>query len=190
MTRETAPKILFGTTADRGQCGVFLATVAALQRAHPQAELHFATFPCLENEVRAISDSGVRDNGSTHPISFHAIAGKTSEEAISEKLGQGAFPSPAFTRPLSTSTTMAAIRDVSVLLATWNGPEFMVVYESFRDVINSVKPDAIILDFLFAPAITAAWNSGIRFSYISPNSIKELVDITQQRMAVLWKFPV
>ncbi len=194
----TGPRILFATNIELGQCGVFLATVTALLRSNPGADVHFASFSSLEKQVRVISDEAVRTNlGSSTsarpPVTFHAIEGQTHAEAVlarnTEKYGEGSsVPPAAFSRPLNTSTTMATIRDLCSYLLGWDGPGFMEVYDSVGDIIKAVKPDLIIVDVLLSPAISAAWNSGVKFSYLSPNSIKDFA-ASYQPLAMFWKWP-
>ncbi|OAQ96797.1 hypothetical protein LLEC1_06970 [Akanthomyces lecanii] len=189
----TRPRILFATNVERGQCGVFLATVNALLRSRPEADLHLASFPSLEKEVRSISDEAVRVKAGTKPVAFHAIQGQTHAEAVvarnAEKYGEGsAVPPPAFSRPLDASTTMATIRDLCSYLLGWDGPGFMQVYESVSGIIQAVQPDLIIVDVLLSPAISAAWNSGVKFSYLSPNAIKDFA-ASYQPLAMMWKWP-
>ncbi|ATY60572.1 diacylglycerol o-acyltransferase [Cordyceps militaris] len=188
------PRILFATNIERGQCGVFLAATDALLRANPHADLHFASFASLEKQVRGVSDEALRANAAaTTPITFHALQGQTHAEAVmarnTEKYGAGSsVPPPAFSRPLNASTTMATIRDLCACLLGWDGPGFMEVYHSFTAIINSVAPDLIIVDVLLSPAISAAWNSGVKFSYLSPNSIKDFA-ASYQPFAMMWNWP-
>lgn len=84
---------------------------------------------------------------------------------------------------------MATIRDICSFLIGWDGPGFMEVYDSFNEIITLVAPDLIIVDLLMSPAISAAWNSGVRMSYLSPNSIKDFVGIYQPYLSFLWKYP-
>ncbi|PQK12206.1 hypothetical protein BB8028_0003g08230 [Beauveria bassiana] len=188
------PRILFAANVERGQYGVFLATADALLRSSAGVELHFASFPSLEKEVRAISDEAIlATNGAAKPITFHALRGQTHAEAVlarnTEKYGQGSSVPPlAFSQPLNASTTMTTTRDLCTYLLGWDGPGFMHVYDSFSDIIKAVTPHLIVVDVLLSPAISAAWNSGIQFSYLSPNSIKDFA-ATYQPLAMLWKWP-
>ncbi|TQV99627.1 diacylglycerol o-acyltransferase [Cordyceps javanica] len=189
----TGPRILFATNVERGQCGVFLAAADALLRSEPRVELHFASFPALEKEVRDISDEAIRLDPATRPITFHALQGQTHAEAVlarnAEKYGEGSsVPPPAFSRPLDAATTMATIRDLCAYLLGWDGSGFMDVYRSFTDIIKAVAPDLITVDVLLSPGITAAWNSGVKFSYLSPNSIKEFA-ASYQPLTMFWKWP-
>ncbi|KAJ2977732.1 hypothetical protein NQ176_g4205 [Zarea fungicola] len=84
---------------------------------------------------------------------------------------------------------MATIRDICSFLIGWDGPGFMEVYDSFSEIISLVAPDLIIVDLLMTPAISAAWNSGIRMSNLSPNSIKDFVGVYQPYLGFLWKYP-
>ncbi|KAJ6789134.1 hypothetical protein PWT90_01526 [Aphanocladium album] len=193
MASSPKPRILFATNSERGQCGVFFATMDALLHSNPDVELHFASFPSLEGETRAISEKATGSNPDIKPIMFHALEGPTHTEAVIKRLtlkyGEDfALPPPTLTRPLDISTTMAAIGDIIGALLGWEGPQFMTVYNSFDAVIKSVVPDLIILDALLSPAITAAWNSGTRFSYLCPNALKDAV-ASYQPLDILWNYP-
>lgn len=194
MAPGSGPRILLATTSERGQCGVFLATSEALQRDFPGAELHFASFSVLEKEVCAIADNAVRENPLTRPMTFHTVAGKTHTEAFIPKAAakfgySNEYYIPSLARPLSLSTSMEAIRDICSSLIGWDGPEFMQIYHSFDRIIKAVNPDAIILDFMFSPAVSAAWNSGVRFSYLAPNAILNFALSAQPQLGMLWKYP-
>ncbi|OAA67479.1 diacylglycerol o-acyltransferase [Cordyceps fumosorosea ARSEF 2679] len=199
------PRILFATNIERGQCGVFLAAAASLLASSSSlspVDLHFASFPSLQDEVRALSDNaGTRykatragTDASARPrITFHALRGPTHTDAVlarnAERYGPGSsVPPPAFSRPLDAPTTMATVRDLCAYLLGWDGPGFMQVYRSFADIIDAVAPDLIVVDVLLSPAISAAWNSGVRFAYLSPNSIKDFA-ASYQPLSMLWKWP-
>lgn len=188
------PRILLATNSERGQCGVFLATARALLRADHHVDLHFASFANLQKDVEAISDDVVRGDPAAKRITFQTIDAKTHREVVTAsivaKYGKDApFPTPAMCRPLSITTTMEALQDVCGFLLGWEGPEFMKVLDSFNDIIESAAPDLIIVDALMTPGVTAAWNSGIPFSYLSPNSIKEAAAKAQPRRDILFKHP-
>lgn len=193
MTSTGGRRILFVANSERGQCGVFFATMEALLRSNPGVDLHFASFPCLEDETRALSDVARNADSSIKPITFHSLPGRSSTQAgidgLKKLYGEGAtFPPPYLTRPLSISTTMAAVAQVIPVLMPWEGPEFMEIYEFVTNAIKTATPDLVIVDALLAPAVTAAWNSGIRFSYLCPNALKDFA-FPYQPLEMLWNFP-
>ncbi|KAJ6787272.1 hypothetical protein PWT90_05865 [Aphanocladium album] len=188
------PRILFATNSERGQCGVFLATARALLCSNPHTDLHFASFAILQKDVEAISREALCEDPTATPIVFHSINAKTHTEVVTANIvasyGKAAsFPTPAMTQSFSITTTMEAIRDICGFLLGWDGPEFMKLYDCLNDIIESVMPDLIIVDVLMTPAVTAAWNSGIPFSYLSPNSIKDAAGKSQSRFDLLFKYP-
>ncbi|KAJ3495660.1 hypothetical protein NLG97_g3236 [Lecanicillium saksenae] len=165
----------------------------ALLRSNADVEVHFASFPSLEAETRAISDKAVSTNTGISPIVFHALDGPTHAEAALKGFRQVYgenydISTSVFARPLSFSTAMEAIADLPRIVLPWDGPQFMKVYHSFSDIIKTVAPDLVILDALLSPAVTSAWNSGTRFSYLCPNALKDLV-IGYQKLDILWNYP-
>lgn len=173
--RRPSRKVLLFTNAELGQANVFLATSHALIQLG--AEVHFASFPAIEDSVRIILGDAVR---------FHRLRGidmKTAyprDEVLDSGL-EGRTPSfldmPTILK-ICLHTTMP-----------WSGKDYVEIYRSVIETMQKVKPDIIAVDPAFAPAITACRHMGERFLVLAPNTIKDFAMPFQQAGEVFWKYP-
>lgn len=72
----------------------------------------------------------------------------------------------------------------------WEPSEIADIYPQVVDIIRAVGPDLTVVDPLHVPALTAAFNSGLKWTVLAPNTIKDFAVPLQPRAAALWKYPV
>lgn len=189
-----AQKLLILTNIERGEANIFLATARALLRKDPTVELHFSTFPGLEDDVTSVSKEVQLDHPDAKQITFHAIRGPSMAEGlftfakaagIVHKYG---LPE-SFTRPLQFRNTQRAIKDAVPIFLPYSTSELSDVVLSILEIVRSVSPDLVVVDSLMTPALTALYHLKVPFTCLSPNSIKEFAVKDQPHAAALWKFP-
>jgi hypothetical protein len=141
-------KVLLFTNSEHGQANVFLATSHALLQLG--AEVHFASFPAIENTVKALSKD----------IRFHAVDGVDMKTAYPrDEVARSGLEgkTPGF-------WSMPAIFRICLrTVMPWSGPEYVDIYRSVISILQEVVPDIIAIDPAFSPAITACRHLGERF---------------------------
>lgn len=177
--------VLFLTNAERGQANVFLAASQSLLKNYPSAEIHFATFPPLAGAVEAISERAHRPSG-PGSITFHSLKGPTYLKKLAD---QGYQVQDLAHRPglLGASARLGIIPS---LFIPWTGPEFVDIYDDVVRVIESVRPDLVVVDSFFTPGHDAVRQLQMNHVVLSPNSIRDFITIDQPRGEAFWKFPV
>ena len=188
-------RILLLTNVDRGEANVFLATSDALLRANPRIKLHFASFGGLEESVASVWHHVRRTLPQTKPITFHKINGLSMEEGLRQYFSAAEIPlkndylPESFLAPPGLSNTTRAIRDAAPIFIPYSGPQLVDIFLSIVQIIDEVAADLVVVDSLMTPALTACYHSKVRFTCLSPNSIKEFAAPSQPLAAGLWKYP-
>lgn len=72
----------------------------------------------------------------------------------------------------------------------WEPAEIADIYPQVVDIIRAVGADLTVVDPLHVPALTAAFNSGLKWTVLAPNTIKDFAVPLQPRAAALWKYPI
>ncbi|KAK4143189.1 uncharacterized protein C8A04DRAFT_37726 [Dichotomopilus funicola] len=183
------PKILLVTNSEHGQANVFLAVGHGLQALDPTTEVRFASFAPIADAVASASAYSVQTNPGAAPWKFEQLDGVDFMNATNNKEDQNRIGDSIEKRP-SFSSVKEILRKLSVLLLPWSGPEFVVVYKSLVRIYEETRPDLVVIDSLFAPALTAARHLGWNHLVFSPNTLKDFAAAHQPKAAVLWKFPM
>lgn len=188
-------KILLLTNVERGEANVFLATCDALLRLAPNVELHFVTFGGLEETVASVSRHVQESGSQVRPIIFHKIQGLAMEESLRQHFVREKVPTRAgyppnsyLERPGIISTTRA-IRHTIPVFVPYNGPQMVEVFTSICETIQQVHPDLVVVNGLMTAGLTACYHLGVKFTCLSPNSIKDFAASMQPKAAGLWKIP-
>lgn len=188
-------RILLLTNVDRGEANVFLATAAALVETDSSVELHFATFPGLEEPVAAVSQNARRHAPDAREIVYHSISGLTMADGLKKYLAENNVPRKddylplSFLAPLRFSTTLKAIGDTIPIMVPYGSVDMAEIVSCIIDIINSVKADLVVVDTLMTAALTACYHLGVKFACLSPNAIKEFAAPVQPWAAGLWRYP-
>ena len=196
MASQTPPrKILFLTNVERGEANVFLATCDALLRLAPSIKLHFATFSGLEDAVASVGRHVRESVPQAEPITFHKIDGISMEDSLKQLFKREKVPTRAgyppnsyLERPGIINTTRA-LRDTIPVFVPYNGPQMVEIFSSICETIKKVDADLVVVNSLMTPGLTACYHLGIKFTCLSPNSIKDFAAAVQPKAAGLWKVP-
>ena len=76
----------------------------------------------------------------------------------------------------------------------WRPEEFMQIYRDCELILDKVQPDLAVVDPLFSPGLTLCQDhqrqSGLKWTVLAPNTIKDFAVPLQPRLAMLWKYPM
>ncbi|KAH8894288.1 glycosyltransferase family 1 protein [Thozetella sp. PMI_491] len=181
-------KVLLVTNSEHGQANVYLAvSYALLTLPDEDVEVHFASFAPAEKNVALITQFAREAKPTARPIVFHTIDGPSMQEAWSR-------PEIAAERAALNDETnfVHAIRRTWLLLRItmpWSGSEFLQVFRSVTDIVQTVQPHVTAVDPAFAPGLTALSSLKIKFVILSPNTIKDFAMALQPNGEPLWKYP-
>ncbi|KAL1968551.1 hypothetical protein VTN77DRAFT_1761 [Rasamsonia byssochlamydoides] len=181
------PKVLFLTNSERGQANIHLATAHALvANHHDSVQVHFATFPVLEDAVEQVSRQAIRsipdEDAGVQGIVFHPIGGSSYKDAmIRVGITMDGIRHPPGVRGAATFSWI-----MEKMLVPWTGPEYVEVYNNMRQIITDVDPDIIVVDSFFPPGNEAAKSLKRSRIFLSPNSPKDTIALRQQGMGKIW----
>uniref|UniRef100_A0A8H7K1P1 UDP-glucoronosyl and UDP-glucosyl transferase family protein n=1 Tax=Bionectria ochroleuca TaxID=29856 RepID=A0A8H7K1P1_BIOOC len=189
------PKVLMLVNSELGQANVFIATAHALLQEDPGVDIHFASFPALQETLRdALGGAG--DHGST-PFTFHPLPGRAmfkcfqEEEDLNNNIHTVSLQKPGVRNSPNSQKFI-----MTKAFLCWTAEEFASIYKSVDATIDHVKPDIVLVDTIFTPAITAArdiranGSKDYKLAILSPNSLKDFVHHLEPGLAAFWKWPV
>jgi hypothetical protein len=196
MPPQKSPrKILLLTNVERDEANVFLATCDALLRLAPSVEIHFATFGGLKDAVASVYRHAHETVPHAHPITFHKVKGLPVEESRRQFFARENVPTRAGYPPNSylerpgLSNTKKAIRETIPVLVPYNGPQLVEVFLSICEIIQKVDANLVVVNSLMTAGLTACYHLGVKFTCLSPNSIKDFASSTQPKSEGLGKIP-
>lgn len=181
-------KFLLITNSEYGQANVFLAVAYELS-LRPNVEVHIASFLPMKKRIAAIQNL-VRAAGSSAIIHFHLVQGKSFAEGMVAMTESGALGLGGMAHPPGFQGTIKSFEVIPLIAMPWSGQDYVEVYTSCLDIITTVGPHAILLDFLFRPGADACKKLGLKHIILSPNSLKEIVLDKQPWLSSLWKYPM
>jgi hypothetical protein len=195
QTSAGTKKVLMLTNKDHGQSNCFLATAHALATTDPSVEVHFATFKGFDKFIAEANEHIVKTNPSARPIVYQEVQGMSMAEGLNhhfERLDiprkKEYLPLSYLASPLTTTNTLAAIRDTVYVLIPYSGPQIVEIYNSIVAILEDVKPDLIVLDCLFTPGLTALTKLGLPYICLSPNTCKDF-SMSAQTKVTRMKLP-
>ncbi|KAK2609868.1 hypothetical protein N8I77_003343 [Diaporthe amygdali] len=183
-------KILFLCSSDYGQANVILATAYAILATGAPVQLHIGSEKRMESEVQnaiRLADETLPATA-PHKIHFHAFEGISQFQAM---MRPEAGIAQAWELPLPNFANAAKfMRQFSYGAMPWEPAEVADIYSQIVEIIKSVGPDLTVVDPLHVPALTAAFNLGLKWTVLAPNTIKDFAVPLQPYAAALWKYPV
>ena len=186
------PRLLFMTNREHGAANVHLAvSYEIMMQHHHDVEVHFASFPSLEQHVQAISAKAWKASTTVTeapPIIFHAFSGPSITETISEQFNNREFHL-IMTHPPGLSGALQSYESMSKFAAAWPGKDHLKLYNTAASIIRDISPTLVVLDPMFNPGIEACRNLNIKYVILSPNAMKDLLAQQQPRGAMFWKYP-
>ncbi|KAL0574019.1 hypothetical protein V5O48_007941 [Marasmius crinis-equi] len=181
------PKILAFTYSEYGQANPTLAILYEIALARPDAELHIASYHPLEKRLPHLQALIDRDERHKRPqIVFHPFEGLTNMQTFDlHHGGMHTFPHPGGVRGV-----FEACNNLDYIFAPLEGREYLECLQQCAELMETVQPNIVIIDFTFKPPIDACRKKGQRFVVLNTTSFKECVGLDQpDPSALLWKYP-
>lgn len=182
-------RILFFTNSDYGQANVVLATAYELLRSKEDVEIHIASFPPLEQAIRATNRlvaDGCGDSAARQVV-YHKLHGKSHFEAAT---GPDVDLFGAYDKPVGFINAARSILRIEGSLLPYTPQEFNSLYQQTVDVVNVVGPGLTVVDPIFTPGLTVCRHKKLKWIVLSPNTIKDFAVPLQPRLTGLWKYPM
>jgi hypothetical protein len=177
--------VLFLTSDLAGLANVHVATAFALLENHPSIELHYASFPRLENKVKNVAAAAKAKNPSARPVVWHSLPGLDQDAVMFRFFGSY----DGLLMPPGAHSLDKKVKDLGALLTTWTAEEHWEIFKALRDVIDEVDPAVVVFDHIFRPAVDLIGNVNRRFVSISPNALLDLIPEIQPWGGMFWKYP-
>ena len=184
------PNVLIFTYPEYGQANVCLATSYELALAG--VNVHIASFASLSARISRLQELVVRNTSHssgnpTGSVNFRECKGFTPWDEAVTKHGV----TPATVRHShSLSGALESYSKINVLMHPWGREEYLAAIESCKEIIATIKPNMVVTDTLFYPAMDACNLLDQKFMVILPNSIMEVASRVQPNLAALWKYPM
>ncbi|KAF4998688.1 hypothetical protein FGRMN_3014 [Fusarium graminum] len=156
--------VLFITNSEHGLSNVHLATASALLVNHADIQIHFASFPSVEQKLERISSFAKRQFPSAGDITFHGLTGLTFAQAI-VKEGRS-FISPPGWRGIA-----ALAEHIQLWISPWTFENHIYLYRELEGIIDEVDPAVIVLDSWFRPAIDTTRKKNRQHAFVTPNTL-------------------
>ncbi|PHH85599.1 hypothetical protein CDD83_194 [Cordyceps sp. RAO-2017] len=188
-------RILMITNVEWGEANVFLATSRALLEIDSDVEIHCATFAGFEDQLIQVWKDARLTNPRAKSIVYHQIKGlgtlrqNSTQIRTPDGIIEQLLLPPSFRTPLSLLTSIRAIRDAMGIFIPYTGPQIVEIISSLLDIIREVDADLVVVDSLMTAGLTACHHLGVKYTCLSPNSIKMFAGRFQPWLADLWKFP-
>ncbi|KAH8895517.1 UDP-Glycosyltransferase/glycogen phosphorylase [Thozetella sp. PMI_491] len=185
---KNSDTILFFALAETGQINVQLATAQALLEEHPNAKIHFASFPAMRDKIAHISTAARKHNPAVNEIVFHELPGPGRIEAIGQRLNcSGSLECLA--HPPGARGGRYAAKQLEYCMWSWTGEEHFAIYQKSADIITEVDAAVVVADFAFRPALEAMENLQRLSIVITPLAAADLFGMIQPMLAGFWKYP-
>ncbi|KAF4440964.1 2-hydroxyacylsphingosine 1-beta-galactosyltransferase [Fusarium acutatum] len=174
--------VLFLTNSEHGLSNVHLATASAILENYPDIEVHFASFPTIEQKLERVSPFAKIKSPHTEAIVFHGLTGLTFVQAIAKE-GRS-FISPHGWRGIATLA-----EHIQLWISPWTFEDHLHLYKELGSIIDEVDPAVIVLDSWFRPAIDATRKRNRQHAFITPNTLVDHFLGIQPFWTRLWKYP-
>ncbi|VTT64519.1 unnamed protein product [Fusarium fujikuroi] len=174
--------VLFLTNSEHGLSNVHLATASAILENYPDIEVHFASFPTIEQKLERITSFAKIKSPHAKSIVFHGFTGLTFVQAIAKE-GRS-FISPPGWRGIGTLA-----KHIQLWISPWTFEDHVHLYKEIGGIIDEVDPAIIVLDSWFRPAIDATRKRNRQHAFITPNTLIDHFLGVQPLWARFWKYP-
>ena len=173
-------RVLFLTNSEYGQANVVLAVAYELL-LRQEYEVHIGSFAPLGPRVKELNLL-IPHNES--PAVFQTVKGPAMLEAAYEKFKDiGPFRPGIFGAIDTYRVTLPA------LATAWDGPEYLVGYESCVDIINTINPDLLVIEPLFNQALDACESLSKSCVVLCPNTFRDILMKQQPMLQQLCRYP-
>ncbi|SCV52105.1 uncharacterized protein FFB14_12417 [Fusarium fujikuroi] len=174
--------VLFLTNSEHGLSNVHLATASAILENYPDIEVHFASFPTIEQKLERITSFAKIKSPHAKSIVFHGFTGLTFVQAIAKE-GRS-FISPPGWRGIGTLA-----KHIQLWISPWTFEDHVHLYKEIGGIIDEVDPAIIVLDSWLRPAIDATRKRNRQHAFITPNTLIDHFLGIQPLWARFWKYP-
>lgn len=174
--------VLFLTNSEHGLSNVHLATASAILENYPDIEVHFASFPTIEQKLERITSFAKIKSPHAKTIVFHNLTGLTFVQAIARE-GRS-FISPPGWRGIGTLA-----KHIQLWISPWTFEDHVHLYKEIGGIIDEVDPAIIVLDSWFRPAIDATRKRNRQHAFVTPNTLIDHFLGIQPLWARFWKYP-
>ena len=180
-SNEPPKKILFLTSSEYGQANVILAVAYELLLLE-QYEIHIASFAPLAKRIPDLNRLASCSNGI--PAVFHTVAGPSAMESL---LAKDEYIGPF--RPGIKGAVDTYRITLPAMATSWDGPEYMVGYESCLKIIREVDPDILVIDPLMSQGLEVCNVLSRNCIVLSPNTFKDILAKQQPVFHNLCRIP-
>ncbi|ETS81666.1 hypothetical protein PFICI_06668 [Pestalotiopsis fici W106-1] len=182
--------VLFLAHAESGQINVQLATVQALAQAHPEIDIHIASFSTAAKHVERASAFALAKTSSGRGIKFHELPGPDRSAAIMRRLGcDGRSVDDCISHRPGAAGIASLVSQLEVAVISWNGTEHYAIYQEVIRLVDEIDPAVVVLDYLHRPGVDAIRHLNRAHVIITPNALSDVVTFIQDYGAGLWKYP-
>ena len=177
--------VLFVTDNHHGLSNVHVATSFTLLESRPDIEVHYASFPKLESEIRRVSKFGQARNPAAKPIQWHALPGPNYIDCMLRSMGS--YESVLIPPGARGIDRLRPLMEYAI--DPWNPEEHYALFQAIQQVILEVDPNVVVTDPLVYAALEASRSLNRSTAIISPNDLGTLLSHKQPWLSMFWKYP-
>lgn len=172
-------RVLFLTASEYGEANVVLAVAYELL-LRQKYEVHIGSFSPLKSRVEELNTLASTPN----PAVFHTVAGPSINEILTARDDFfGPYP-PGIQGAIDSFRV-----SIPVIATAWDGPGYMVGYESCLEIIREVKPDLLVVGSLMNQGHDACQTLQMKCVILSPNTFREILMKQQPVLSQLLVYP-
>ncbi|KAL4777237.1 hypothetical protein BDW60DRAFT_202148 [Aspergillus nidulans var. acristatus] len=182
---KTKTSVLFLANSEHGQTNIVLAIIHELL-VRGGIDIHLASFPVLEKRLNKLlhDNEAAYDAEYRSRIHFHPVRGPSNTEIFIRTGKRGAFHPPGY------SGSVLGFKSLCEDIWGWTEEEYVDIYESCVEIINSIKPSLCAIDFFFLQGRDAAYNAGQTTILLNTTSLSHIVLGLQKNAKWAWKYPM
>ena len=174
-------RVLFLTASEYGESNVVLAVAYELLLRR-NYEIHIGSFSPLAARVKEINSLAA--SVASSPAVFHTVAGQAVDQILNARDDFfGPYP-PGVRGGIDTFKVT-----IPVLATAWDGPAYLVGYESCLEIIRNVEPDLLVVGSLMNQGQDACQTLQRKYVVLSPNTFREILGKQQPILSQLFKYP-
>ncbi|GJN76658.1 hypothetical protein PLIIFM63780_000144 [Purpureocillium lilacinum] len=178
-------KVLMLTNSELGQANVFLAVAHELLQLSAQVQVDICSFAPLSGQVSSISQPNILTRGDPR-VNFIQLSGPSWKEALFGR-PEHQFQELCDIRPTVWNVGKAA--KLTRIACPWAPDEACGLVKQLEQIITDTKPDLIVVDNAFPPAVTICYKLKPNWIVLSPNTYKEFALAKQPNQQYYWKYP-
>ncbi|PTU19711.1 hypothetical protein P175DRAFT_0525244 [Aspergillus ochraceoroseus IBT 24754] len=180
-----ATSVLFLANSEHGQTNLILAIIHELL-VRGDVNVHLGSFPVLEKRLEKLLADNAKSYDANYRsrIHFHPVSGPSNTEIFIRTGKRGAFHPPGYTG------SILGFKSLCEDIWSWEESEYVDIYQSCVDIIQTTKPSLVAIDFFFLQGRDAAYNTGHTYVLLNTTSLSHIVLGLQRNGAWAWKYPL